>query len=101
MARARGRDFESALSLFFFLFFLGFFSKSQKGASDRKSLPGGPALRVRANVGGRIGNRVSPAESAFLASIGSGSDSVPGRGLLSEPMRCILLVTELIYSTRL
>ena len=43
---------------------------------------GGPALR--ANVGGRIGNRVSPAESVFSACIGSGSSSLPGRGLVSE-----------------
>ena len=62
---------------------------------NRSRVPGGPALR--ANVGGPIGNRVSPAESTFLASIGSGSSSLPGRGLLSKPM----LVTELIYSARL
>ena len=48
--------------------------------------PGGPALR--ANVGGWIGNRVSPAESAFSASIGSGLSSLPGCGLVSEP-QCV------------
>ena len=35
---------------------------------------GGPALR--ANVGGRFGNQVSPTESAFSACIGSGSSSL-------------------------
>ena len=34
------------------------------------------------NVAGRIGNRVSPAESAC---IGSGSSILPGRGLVSKP----------------
>ena len=35
---------------------------------------------LRANVGGQIGNRVSQAESAFSACIGSGLSNLPGRG---------------------
>ena len=46
--------------------------------------PGGSALRT--NVAGRIENRVSPAESAFSACIGSGSSSLPGQ---RATMRCI------------
>ena len=41
-------------------------------------VPGGPALR--ANVAGLIGNRVSLANSAFSACMGSGLNSLPGRG---------------------
>ena len=51
--------------------------------SDPFWSPGGPALR--ANVGGRIGNRVCPAESVFSAGIGSGLSSLPGCDLVSEP----------------
>ena len=65
--------------------------------SDNYKIYFGTALR--ANVGGRIGNRVSPAESAFSASFGSGSSRLPGRGLVSEP--CIGMVSGPIrYGTR-